>query len=137
MMRLEAKLLEETAHEIADGKPEPALEVRNKDDVLTGLSYRRKLGTGKPTYHSCWDTPSPDQPIDLDLGDVGALPGGSGGSLHHPLLGELDGGVIFGRHLGGATGRRPPVARGDTAACCKVFTNGEKCITMVEKEKRK
>ena len=36
MVRLEEKLVEEIAHEIANGEPEPALEVSNEDDILTG-----------------------------------------------------------------------------------------------------
>ena len=137
MVRLKFKLVEEKPEEVAGGQAESALKVRDEDDVLARLQIRRVFAARDPAFHPFRDAPSPDQPVDLGLGDVGTLLGGSGGSLHHPLLDELDGGGLLGRHLGGVMGQRTPVACGNTAVCCKEFTGDEQCITMVEKEKRK
>ena len=52
VVRLEAKFIKEMAHEIAGRKPEPALKMGNKNDILTGLEIRRKLGTREPACHA-------------------------------------------------------------------------------------
>ena len=46
MVGLEAKLNEEFTRELANGETKSTLEVRYKDDELTGLHFRLELGAG-------------------------------------------------------------------------------------------
>ena len=106
MVRLEKELVEEVPKESAGGKSESMLKVRDENDILSFLGIRCDLGTGWPTFDSGRDPPRPDQPVNLGAGDIGAFPGGPGGTLHHSLLNHVDHveSVIV-RHLGGKAGK--------------------------------
>jgi hypothetical protein len=75
MVRLELVEIKETAEEIGSGKAEAALEVSEKDDVLTGPKHRFDLVARKPAGYSLRYPSGPVKPIYLVLGNVGALPG--------------------------------------------------------------
>ena len=72
----------------------------NEDNEFSFSQIRRGLSTRYPTLHLGRNPPSPDQPIYVGLGDIGAFPGGSGGLLRNSFfyLYHLEVGVV--RHVG-------------------------------------
>jgi hypothetical protein len=75
MVRLESVKIKKTSEEIGGGKAEAALEVSEKDDVLTGPKHRFDLVARKPAGYSFRYPSRPVKPVYLVLANVGAFPG--------------------------------------------------------------
>ena len=62
----------------------------NEDNGFSFSQIRRGLSTRYPTLHLGRNPPSPDQPVYVGLGDIGAFPGGSGGLHRNSFLYRFD-----------------------------------------------
>ena len=99
----------------------------DEDDIFPFSQIRRRLWTREPTLHLGWDPPSPDQPVYVAYGDIGAFPAGPSGFLGNSFfyLYHLEVGVV--RHVGEELQRS-----------IKEVTDGEiRVITVKKKEKAK
>jgi hypothetical protein len=70
MVRLDAEFLEKSPHEITHREPEAMLEMRDKNNKLTGLEIPRKLAAGQATLHTLRDPPCPAEPLNLVSSDI-------------------------------------------------------------------
>ena len=101
---METEFAEEPLREVTKREAESTLEMGYKDHILTRLNLRREFVAWDPAFDPIRDPPRTPEPVNFFLGDVRALPGGSGRSLPHLFLAVLDGGRSLRRHWGGVLG---------------------------------
>ena len=99
MVRLNSKFPEESLHKITNWEAKTALEMRHEHNILTGSDDRRELSAGQPALHLRRDPPRSAEPLDLVVGDIGALLGRSHRPCVHLLLAVLGDDDITGSQI--------------------------------------